>query len=341
MKKILSALLFLIAFSCAEESIRKEIDSSSLNLATLSFKDSEEMSSYVLNVNKSRSNAGDSEINNSKFQSFDNIYKKAIDELSEAQTTDEVASLLKIYGDVVIQSDETFLPKLENSFYRTICNREKIYESEGFFHKVLDNQFIVIASKEKLSQLRKIESIENLDTSLFKLIQYNNTEPKAAISSGRTLSDACSNNMEYSYYYDPSGCKSDRKVYVRAYIYWAISGSNYTPWLISETWGRRRAGTLCYWYFYDTKLNSRDAYFDVKIVINGITNHYILTEASIPDYYGTVDEGSHTIWNNALTGGPITWQGGTPPAISFTRAFVEASSQGTNNNWVSVDCIGI
>lgn len=110
----------------------------------------------------------------------------------------------------------------------------------------------------------------------------------------------------------------------------------YTPWLASRTWGRRRAGTLCYWYGYDTILNFRGAYFDVKIVINGITRHFI---TSIDDYYGTAEEREKQIWDDFQTG-PITWQGGTPPAISFTRAFVEASSRGTNNNWVSVDCIG-
>jgi len=338
MKKIISILILLIGFSCAEESIHQELDTSSLNGAILSFKNSEEMSSYVLNLSTGKPPKASLIIGGSEFQSLDDIYKTAINELSNAQTEEEITRLLKTYNDVVMLSDSTFVPRMESKFYRTICNRDRIYESEGLVHKVLDNQFILVANRDKVDNLRKIETTENLDLSVFKLQRYNDTESIGSAINGRTMSDICSNTMEYSYYYDPSGCKNDRKVYVRAHIEWAMSGANYTPWLISETWGRRRAGTLCYWYFYDTKLNSRDAYFDVKIVINGITNHYILTEASIPDYYGTVDEGSHTIWNNYLTG-PITWQGGTPPAISFTRAFVEASSQGTNNNWVSVDCV--
>lgn len=338
MKKIIPIFIFLIGFSCSDESIHKEVDNSSQDLVTLSFNSSEEMSAYVLNA-KNGTNPRGRESSSSKFQSLDDIYKNALKAFSVAETHEEIASLLKTYGDVVELSDSTFLPKLQNEFYRTVCNREGIYESEGFAHKVIDNQFIIVTKEENLKALRKIKSIDNLDQSLFKLIEYNGSGFKNETINGRTLSDACANNMEYSYYYDPSGCKSDRKVYIAAGTWWVISGNDFTPWLASRTWGRRRAGTLCYWYGYNTILNYRGAYFDVKIVINGITRHFILNNISIPDYYGTVEESEKQIWNDFLTG-PITWQGGTPPAISFTRAFVEASSRGTNNNWVSVDCIG-
>lgn len=338
MKKIIPIFIFFIGFSCSDESIHKEVDNSLQDIATLSFNSSEEMSTYVLNA-KSGANPTGRETGSSKFQSLDDIYRNALESLSVAGTHEEIARLLKTYGDVIELSDSTFVPKLQSEFYRTICNREGIYESEGFAHKVIDNQFIIVTKKENLTALRKIKSIQNLDQSLFQLIKYKDNGFKNESINGRTLSDACTNNMEYSYYYDPSGCKNDRKIYIAASTWWVISGNNYTPWLASRTWGRRRAGTLCYWYNYETLLNHRDAYFDVKIVINGITNHFILTEASIPDYYGTVEESEKQIWYNFLTGA-ITWQGGTPPAISFTRAFVEASSRGTNNNWVSVDCIG-
>lgn len=335
MKKIIPIFILLIGFSCSDESIHKEEDNLSQDLVTLSFNSSEEMSSYVLKA-KSGANPTGREASSSKFQSLEDIYRNVLESLSVAETHEEIASLLKTYEDVIELSDSTFLPKLQSEFYRIICNREGIYESEGFAHKVMDNQFIIVTKKENLKALRKIKSIDNLDQSLFNLTEYRGNGFKNESINGRTLSDACSNNMEYSYYYDPSGCKNDRKVYIAAGTEWRISGNNYTPWLASRTWGRRRAGTLCYWYGYDTILNFRGAYFDVKIVINGITRHFI---TSIDDYYGTAEEREKQIWDDFLTG-PITWQGGTPPAISFTRAFVEASSRGTNNNWVSVDCIG-
>jgi hypothetical protein len=338
MKKIIPIFIFLMGFSCSDESIHKEVDNSPQDLVTLSFNSSEEMSAYVLNA-KNGTNPTGRESSSSKFQSINDIYKNALESFSVAETHEEIARLLKTYGDVVELSDSTFLPKLKNEFYRTICNREGIYESEGFAHKVIDDQFIIVTKKENLKALRKIKSLDNLDQALFKLIAYNGNGFNNKSINGRTLSDACANNMEYSYYYDPSGCKNDRKVYIAAGTWWVISGNDFTPWLASRTWGRRRAGTLCFWYGYSTILNYRGAYFDVKIVINGITRHFILNNVSIPDYYGTLEESEKQIWNDFLTG-PITWQGGTPPAISFTRAFVEASSRGTNNNWVSVDCIG-
>ena len=296
------------------------------------------MSAYVLNANKSRAKGAGRKISNSGFQSLDDIYKKALDELSMAQTSEEIANLLKNYNDVIMLSDSTFVPKIDNEFYRTICNRERIYESEGFVHKIIDNQFLVLAEKENLNRLRKIEFKDNLDTSIFKLVQYNNnSESKDETKSSRTSSWTCTNNIETWYYYDPSGCKNDRKIYAAAGTWWLISGNNFTPWLASRIWGRRRAGTLCYWYGYSTVLSYRNIQFDVKIVINGITHHFVLDEG-IPDYYGTAEESEKQIWNNSLTGS-ITWQGGTPPAISFTRAVVEGSSRGTNNNWVTIDCI--
>jgi hypothetical protein len=295
------------------------------------------MISYVNKVNNGGSQNERGANGNSEFQSLDDVYQKAIDELTEAETMAEVTNLLKIYNDVVLLVDSAFVPKIENEFYRTICNREGIYISDGFAHKILDNQFMVITPKEKIGSLRKVESTNNLDLSVFRVAVYNDYESRDITTSGKT-SVLCSNFMESSYYYDPSGCKNDRKIYVATNTSWAISGTNYTPYLTARIWGRRRAGTLCFWYNYETKLNFRDVYYDIKIVINGITNHYILDEGDIPDYYGTVDEEEKQIWDAALTGGPIIWQGGAQPAISNDRVYLQASSQGTNNNWVTIDC---
>ncbi len=338
MKHLIPFFVLLLLLSCSEERFSQENNDSSLNLPVLSFKNSEEMLGYATNANKNTS-SGRQNSKNPQFQSFDLIYKKAIEELANAQSSDEVAGLLKTYSDFVLVSDSTFFPKMANSFYRAICNAERIYESEGLLHKVIDDQFIVIAKKENLKGLRQITSSSNLDLSIYKLVQY--TDSKIDSRGGRTLSDACSNNMEYYILDDVSGCKNDRRAHVRANLSWAISGNYYTPMLIAEIWGTRKAGVFCYWKSYPTILHSRNAYFDVKIAINGGIWHFVLTTTDIPNYDGTSEEEDpHTVYYHSVTGA-ILWQGGATPALSFTRAFLEASTRGTgDSNWVSIDCVG-
>ncbi len=342
MKKLISILILLFSISCSEETLQKAVDDSSSDMPILSFKSAVEMNTYLRSIN-TNSGSLNGRSKSSKFESFDDIYKKASQELSLAQTNDEVARLLKTYADVVTLLDSTFIPTMQNKLYRTICNRERIYESEGYVHKVLDDQFIVISKKENLNSLRKINVGDKLDQSAFNLTQYSDLSDGG--NSGRTQADVCANEMQYYLEYNPSGCKNDRRVYARTSTNWIISGNNYTPHLIAETFAKRRAGTFCFWYFYNTVFHTRDADIRVRMVINGITYNFILSKAngSIPDYnldglIGEVED--YSLYNNDLQTGPTYWSSGPAPVIGFTKAFFEASSRGTgDNNWVSVDCV--
>ena len=345
MKKIILILVLIMHFSCSDEAIQKNVDNPPSDIPILSFKNAEEMNSYLTAISKNEGGIN-GRGKSFGFESFDDVYKKAIGEIGMAQTSEEISGLLKAYADVVRLSDSTFAPAMQNKLYRSICNRERIYESEGFMHKVLDDEFVVITESKNLNILRKISIGDKLNPSVFKTAKYSDLKAGSqSTNNGRIQTDVCANNMEYYLEYDPSGCKNDRRVYAHANAGWIISGNNYTPHLLAETYARRRAGTLCYWYLYNTVFHTRDADLRVKMVINGVTVNFVLSKANgaIPDYNiaGTIgEEPDHILYNDNLQNGPTYWSSGPNPVISFSKAFFEAASRGTgDNNWVSVDCL--
>lgn len=315
MKKILIPFgILAIAISCSDDSIQVE------NSKILNFKNADEMFDYKSNPS----------IASKTFVSYDDVYHEALDKLSSAETEAEHTRLLEEYSDVVYLSEETYTPKLSNSLYRKIINRNRIYQSGDFFHKVIDDQYIITAAKDDLETLTKLTSSENLSNK-FNVVKYQegNYTPTDARTKGN-----CGQDLRKDYFYNQSNCRNDRRAWIRGYTWYAVSGYNYTPSMISEGWGELRTGTWCNWKQYATEIWTRNASYTVSATINGSTQDFFLQK---PDYDANGDEYEHIIHQGPVATA-IYWSGGAVPTIQFTQIHAECRTRGTNNNWAVLDC---
>jgi hypothetical protein len=297
----------------------------------LQFRDTAELLDYLSNDNPS------------DFESLDEIYKHALGQLDEARTAEAHARLLSDYSDVLTLSDGRYVPVLTNSAYRRIANRDRLYISDGVAHKVLDEHRIVITDIENIDELLAIESVNGLDASRFRVAEYQSSG--AAPLSDGTLAD-CGADLRADYFDNPSGCRNDRRAWVRAYAYFLVSGYYYTPAVISEAWAELRTGTFCNWRHYQNILHTRNCSFTVAATLNDTTYYFEKTTtdlASSNPYDGTQPESQHFIWGGDSGGAPvgpaIYWVGGYPPSIQFSSIHMESSSQGVGaDHWAVIDC---
>jgi hypothetical protein len=288
--------------------------------------------------------------NRPNFTSFDDVYKQALARLDEVETTEQHAQLLREYGDVLTLSEGTYVPTLRNPMYRKICNRDRLYASGGYLHRVVDDQNIVFTKKENARALLGVSSASGLDASIFRVANYSTTAP-APDSAGARVAASCGHTLQKDYFLNNSGCRNDRRAWVRAHAYFIISGFHYTPAAISEAWAERRTGTSCNWKHYQNVLHTKNCSFTAQVTINDTTLTFQKTASHLPSsnpYDSTSEEWEHTIWGDwgadggPALGAPIYWGGGIPPAIEFSQIHLESSSQGVGANhsdhWAVIDC---
>jgi hypothetical protein len=319
MKNLIPVFILLIALSCTDTAPVSPREN-----AVLRFKDANEIFSYVKNKNEG------------SFESFNDVFQEATKKLAEAKTEAEHTQLLETYRDVVILADDTYKPTLSNSVYRAIINRDRLYIAGEHVHKVLNDQHIVYTKEENINALRRITSLDGLNQEIFKVASYQDTP--VSPDDARTAA-SCGPTHQKDYFHNESNCRNDRRVWVRAHAFYAISGNNYTPSVISEAWGELRRGTWCNWAQYHTRLSVRNCSFTVYITINGTNASYTFTNTDLPDHTSDGDVYDYTIWNGPVLGGPITWTGGAIPTIEFSAIHEEATSRGVGEtNWAVIDC---
>ncbi|QLH32809.1 MAG: hypothetical protein HWD62_10625 [Cyclobacteriaceae bacterium] len=147
----------------------------------------------------------------------------------------------------------------------------------------------------------------------------------------------CGDQLQASYYNNPSGCKNDRTVSIRAYTSFTVAGSFYTPNLISEAWGMKR-NWLCNWSHYETKLQTRDSWINVYMRIESSLGDGIYFVYDFPDYNGANDEYEHILFQGNMYAA-IERLGGPVPDIGLYRIHEEASSAGVgSSNWAIINC---
>lgn len=321
--------LALLATSCSEEQLLNEtVPDYSLNL---NFEDSDEMINYF----NSTINGGDNASQrtsiqvDSEFESFKEVYFKVSTKLNEAQTIEQHNFILSKYSDIIKLEDSMYVPKITDPFYQAVCNKDGIYESGGYAHKVIDNKNMVITESENIKALQKVNSISGLDPEVFRVAAYNATSQS---DQGRAMAN-CGDNVIQSYFNNNSKCRDDRKVWARGFTSFIISGYYYTPRAIAEIYGTFRNG-WCNWNTYETRLQSRDCSYTVTATLNG-QNYSIIK--SFPDDSGTEDRYNIVLSEGAI-GGAIYWQGGAVPTIQFTQVNLEGTSRGVNGNWVELNC---
>lgn len=329
MKKNTVKLLFLILLgSCSDEAPMK---STQRTLKTLQFKDSGEMIAYFSSVIDGKTDAAGriaSEQEDS-FESFREIFDAAVERLSATTSNDEHDLVLAEYQDVLTLVDSTYVPKIVNPFYQVVCNRDGVYESAGYAHKVVNENAMVITDADNIDALEGVHATVGLDSTEFRVAYYAISETTSN-NTGKITAN-CGDTFKKDFFKNERRCSDDRRVYVRGYASYILSGYQYTPRVISEAWGEQR-NWLCYWRDYDTVVSSHNCSFTVSASINGAVYNYPM---SFQDK--TVTAGSLIIHDGHI-GVPITWHGGTVPTIQFTRIHEEATSRGVGNNWVIMDC---
>lgn len=338
--KTIMFLFLIVTISCNDE-VQKFDESYDFSVDNiLSFKNEGEIFAYGSITKENRGG----------FMSFDDLYKKAITQLNEVETEEQHARILKEYSDVITLSDSTYSSLISNGAYRRICNRDRLYVSGNYVHKVFDDQHIIFTEKQNVNALIKIKSVTGIDANLFKVVQYQESI-KSAIN-GRTQAD-CGVDLSADYFANYAKCRDDRRAWVRAYAYFMISGYNYTPTVFSECWAEIRNG-WCNWNQYQNILHSKNCSFTVKATINLNTNYYSRTSTDMPTYNGTTAEWEHLIWAYPAwqqnpdgsfgipVGSSISWNNGPTPTIQFHAIHMESSSQGVGaddpTHWAVLDC---
>ncbi|MFZ5973547.1 MAG: hypothetical protein ACOYXA_18340 [Bacteroidota bacterium] len=270
------------------------------------------------------------------------VINQAHAELELIKTQKDFSEFLSKYEDVFSFSDSTLTPKIQIEALKSIVNRNGLYEINGHLVKVTENK-ILSASKDKYESL---VSVKNSDPSeLSRLgIQVHDMDIQDInlLSDGRT-NEACATTMENSYYYNPSGCKDDRKAYFRARSYRQAtpgSGGTYYDYRVEIlVWGTRRSGTFCNWSGYNTQLEYRNiafsiwAYQRLSLTTSASTSEprffpIPLNDESLNDAGSLVTDFSVGDW---LFNEP-------QPNNPFTSFYGEAKSQGIGNNWIVITC---
>jgi hypothetical protein len=278
--------------------------------------------------------------------SFNEAYENVVDALSSAQTEHDADHILTANSDILILEDDTYVPSISMTLYGDICNRDGIYQAGDQLNKIVNDQYIVSANVGDLSELVDIESVENLDREKYSVISIGNTFNNS--------SSGCGDFLLKDYFENNSGCKNDRRVWIRARTYFSYFNRNfYFPWTEIYQWGERRKWN-CQWIPYFTELNSRNVSFTVNSFSLENPNWGWTTlnrairspfSATLPDSYsGTNTAGRHIY--NGPSGALLhvePWQtqpirNYVSPLYGFTSIRVEASSRGTNNNWAVVSC---
>lgn len=287
MKKIIPFILVMTILSCSEEQlILNEISKSEPRLVDglLEFDDIDQIHFFFSQKINNPNSIGASK----NFVSFDDAYKTALEDLNQSKNIEEHLSLLLKYESLIQLSDSTYSPKISNFLYRTIANSDGLYIAGGFVHKVLNNNLMVISDKKNLEEVRLIESIESLPQSRIKFDLFEYQIEGSKLDNAKTQSLFCGDQLQASYYNNPSGCKNDRTVSIRAYTSFTVAGSFYTPNLISEAWGMKR-NWLCNWSHYETKLQTRDSWINVYMRIESSLGDGIYFVYDFPDYNGAVN----------------------------------------------------
>jgi hypothetical protein len=316
-----SLLILILVVSCISE-FDEKAEVNLLDSNILRFENSNQMLLYFNEITNETQAKLKNEIDG--FVSFKEEYLNVVDLLEKSTSSEKHDSILYANSNLVELRDSVYLPKIENPFYQLICNKDGFYVSENKLHKVISNDEIAFTDLDYADLLLtgqfKHEHVE--------IVKYSSYED---LHSGKVKAN-CGSHLQADYFSNSSGCKNDRRVYIRAYSYYAISGNQYTPMVISEAWAEIR-NWLCNWKPYDTELKTRNCSFTVSAFING---QNLNSTMSFPDRI--VWSGS-IILHNGPTAQPVMWQGGQIPTIQFTSIHEESSSRGVGlSNWAVIHC---
>lgn len=326
MKRMILFFGLLIAASCVDDvapekspvAMRKEMLQS-----ILEFSDLEEMLAYVNRIAEDEEAAA-----SDGFESFNEVYYRALNEISSITTEEDHERLLAAYSDVLTLVEDEYIPVIDNFIYGSICNRGRLYKSGGYIHKALDSEHLIFTEEENEEALMKIRSLDGLDLDVFRVIRYQKNEQ------GLT---GCGSSMKFEavYFDNHTRCTDDRRVYIGTQASYTCAGPSCSVAIESKVWGKKR-NSWCNWRGYSTKLYNRNCSLNVRVTLGA-------TDVSFPaiysDYSSLNDQPLHTLAPGILFVNAFQWDGKTMPAVTFNSIHLEGSSRGVGtNHWAIIDC---
>lgn len=317
----------MLASSCAKDAL-PETDIVTVS-PTLKFENLNEMIDYYSITNEEETFSNNASLQlDSEFKSFKAIYRAAVEEISEAESDEQYNQLLSEYSDILSIIDSTYTPKITNHFYQTICNRDGIYESDGYAHKVIDSDLMIITKVENVNELKEIHLESSLASKSFSVVSYTGNED--GVSKGKQKRN-CGDYLEKEYFSNKRKCKKDRTINVSIQgvrIY--SSPYYYLPYISFKVWGEKRTWR-CNWKSYRTILDTRNCSFEGLYTKNGITSNHSFTFPNV------VSENSYgkNLLSNPLGSTMLFFENSD---FQFTKVNLEATSRGVGDNWVILNC---
>lgn len=339
MKKNLfqATIVALLFSSCSHDDENQVLQSNKPNRNLLIFTSNDEFQSISNKVATLTDAELDQWEDDISFKSYRRIFNQAVEKWDKIEDENQLTLFLNEYSDILTIVDSIPTPTIPIRLYQSLVNRDGLYETMGFVNKIVGQYVLTVQRDEfwKIQDLSKIDDLQTLEKIGIKVFKYLDTDSQA---NGRTNS-TCSTQMTASYYYNPSNCRNDRKVYISLKSYYTTTtnfeGDRRQPRVELKVWGTLRTGTFCNWKSYATTLRYRNVSFSINgwSVQNGVASTTRFDRV-VTDYAPTEDR-NDLPWDQPI-GDPLLNQQISP--FAFIELHAEGASRGTNENWAILDC---
>lgn len=280
---------------------------------------------------------------NNNFVSYRTEINKAHRQLEMIETEREWKNFLDEYRDILSLKDSLIAPHITVPLYQAVVNREGVYQTGNYVNKLIKN-YVLTVEKEKAFLLTDLNGIDNNVNSILNLaaqrdidfFEYSNDVD----SNASVRTNAACSTIEYgSYYFNPSGCKDDRKVFIDAKSYITISRTYEGDWrqprVSIQVYAGKRKGTFCNWVGYSTTMDRRNISFGI---MNWTNQNGVLEpkyyDINVPDESSSYDV-TAIGWDYAVGSKALNQLISPSP---FTYFYGEASSRGVAGNWAIINC---
>jgi hypothetical protein len=280
------------------------------------------------------------------FVSYRSVLKAAYKKLETVSNDEQFSRFLSEYNDIFNFNlqDSSLRPKIEISLIQATVNREGIYQTDIYYNRIVGD-YVVIAKSEEYQRLRQIttsdlEYLTNADP--IRFFKFTNQEVQTDLNA-RT-NTTCPTFLTDSFYYNPSGCRNDRKAFVSAQSYERLytdpTGTYYHPRVRFRVWGEIR-NRLCWWNYYATLYEYRNVSFSIwkweriSMTPTASVSQPKFHSLSLPDNF--VDDGFQLglTWDKPIG----DWRfNENYPTSPFTTVFIQGKSRGIGDNWITISC---
>ena len=287
---------------------------------------------------------------------------RAIHKANIKESEEMLNKALIDFADVIELRGDSYTPIYDNGLYDFVCNLK------GMF---IISQYVQIV-KSKQIDVYNLDDFDDLNQNIVKTPVYSYQ------FASKLYTKSAPTDLEAEYYYNLTGCKNDRRVYVTAHSSvlfepMTITNPNYPEGFVimvglsgvlAEVYGTER-NWLCNWSRYETILSYRNASFtgygyqnDEAIpwfpfsdigyphaTSSTITPFTVTTSAAgAPSSYTTPDE-RQSLYFMSYFGYRMLNEGLLYDEMvnnyqGFISAHFEGSSRGVNGNWAVIDYNG-